>query len=250
MRTLRDFTSARVDLPTAGNSIATAPLLELRLAHARARDAVHLPLDASSLSLDFRQRGWPSLVLQSQAKTRDAYLRRPDRGRVLSAESREALSRFAQSRPFAFIAADGLSALAVDRHAAPLLAAVFTRLDYNPDAAHPVFIAQQARVAIGDVIGECIGAELAIVLIGERPGLSSPDSLGIYITWAPRTGRTEAERNCLSNVHANGLSYEMAAHKLAFLVTEAKRRKLTGVALKESAGELLSMNNGQRSLSK
>jgi ethanolamine ammonia-lyase small subunit len=237
-----------VDLPTAGDSIATAPLLELRLAHARARDAVHLPLDAHSLSLEFHRRGWPSLLLQSQAMTRDEYLRRPDLGRVLSTESKQALSSFARSCPFAFIVADGLSALAIDRHAALLLAAVFTRLGWNPDSTRPVFIAQQARVATGDAIGETIGAELAIVLIGERPGLSSPDSLGIYITWEPRIGRTDAERNCISNIHANGLSYEMAAHKLAFLVAETQRRKLTGVALKESAGELLSMNHGQRSI--
>ena len=249
MRNLREFTSARVDLRLAGESLATEPLLELRLAHARARDAVHLPLDALALAQEFAERGWPCVHLNSRAKSRDEYLRRPDYGRQLSEQSRAILSSLPSGPHYAFIVADGLSALAIHRHGAPLLAAVFRGLEWKPDVDHPIFVVQQGRVAIGDAIGEAIGAELSIVLIGERPGLSSPDSMGIYITWAPRMGRTEAERNCISNIHANGLSYELAAHKLLFLIREAQRRKLTGVALKETAGQLLSMDNGQRSIS-
>jgi ethanolamine ammonia-lyase small subunit len=128
---------------------------------------------------------------------------------------------------------DGLSALAVHRHALPLLR------EMAPDKKPPIWIVLQGRVAVGDHIGELLKADLSIVILGERPGLSTPDSLGIYVTWAPRVGRTDAERNCISNIHGNGLSYAEAAHRLAFLVIEAKKRKLTGVALKETAGRLL-----------
>lgn len=244
MHRLGDFTSARVDLPAAGDSLATVPLLDLRLAHARARDAVHLPLDAHSLSQNFADHGWPSLVLATAASTREDYLRRPDLGRQLGENASATLDLVAAPCSYAFVVADGLSALAVHRHAGPLLEAVFARLKHQPEETHPVFIVQQGRVAIGDAIGQSIRAELSIVLIGERPGLSSPDSLGVYLTWAPQSGRTDAERNCISNIHANGLSYELAAHKLAFLIGEAQRLKLTGVALKETAGQLVSLNNG------
>jgi ethanolamine ammonia-lyase small subunit len=245
MATLRDFTTARVDLPSAGDSLATAPLLDLRLAHARARDAVRLPLDAHSLIQNFAERGWPSLHLQTAAQNRDEYLRRPDLGRQLNASGILTLSSLAVPLHYAFVVADGLSALAVHRHALPLLDAIFAGLDWKPDRDRPIFIVQQARVAIGDALGEAVQAGLSIVLIGERPGLSSPDSLGVYLTWAPRTGRTEAERNCISNIHPNGLSCDLAARKALFLISEAQRRKLTGVALKETADHLLSMNNGK-----
>lgn len=249
LRPLRDFTLARVDLATAGDSLATAPLLDLRLAHARARDAVHSPLDVHSLSQNFSEHGWPSLVLETRAKNREEYLRCPDLGRQLNENASSAFDLIAAPCPYALVVADGLSALAVHRHAAPLLGALFERLNHQPDEAHPLFMVQQGRVAIGDAIGQLIRAELSIVLIGERPGLSSPDSLGVYLTWAPQMGRTDAERNCISNIHANGLSYELAAHKLCFLISEAQRLKLTGVALKETAGQLLSIKSGQRSLS-
>ncbi|MBV8895275.1 MAG: ethanolamine ammonia-lyase subunit EutC [Acidobacteriaceae bacterium] len=243
---LRDFTSARVDLPVAGESLATAPLLDLRLAHARARDAVHLPLDTLSLSQNFAEQGWPSRVLQSRANNREDYLRRPDLGRQLNENASAALDLLAAACRYAFVIVDGLSALAVHRHAAPLLDALFQRLSYRPDEAHPLFIVQQGRVAIGDAIGQLVRAELSVVLVGERPGLSSPDSLGVYLTWAPHMGRTDAERNCVSNIHANGLSYEMAAQKLTYLMREAQRRKLTGVALKEASGQLLSSPAAER----
>jgi ethanolamine ammonia-lyase small subunit len=249
MRTLRDYTCARVDLPTAGDSLATSPLLDLRLAHARARDAVHLPLDVHSLSQSFSARAWSCLLLQTAVNSRDEYLRRPDLGRQLSENASAILSLLPTPSQFAFVVADGLSALAVHRHATALLEIVFPQLSHQPDQHHPIFIVQQGRVAIGDAIGQQICADLSVVLIGERPGLSSPDSLGVYLTWAPRAGRSDAERNCISNIHANGLSYELAAHKLIFLIREAQRLKLSGISLKETAGQLLSMNNGQRSIS-
>jgi len=227
---LSDYTPARVGLGLAGDSLPTAALLDFRLAYARARDAVYFPLDAEVLAEEMAQCGWPAVVLQSAAANRDEFLRRPDQGRRLSEASSQLLSG---SSPVSIIVADGLSALAVHRHAVPLLKAM------APDDRNSFWIVRQGRVAIGDHIGELLQAELAIVILGERPGLSTPDSLGIYVTWAPRLGRSDAERNCISNIHAHGLSYGEAAHKLAFLVNEARRRKLTGVALKETAGNSL-----------
>jgi ethanolamine ammonia-lyase small subunit len=225
---LRDFTPARVSQGRTGASLPTRELLEFQLAHAHARDAVHARLDPHTLALELRAAGRECLVLRSAAPDRATYLRRPDLGRRLSAESRGALRKTTSAH--VYVVADGLSALAVQRHAPALL----SRLDPGP-----VVIVEQGRVAIGDEIGEAMGASLVAVLIGERPGLSSPDSLGVYLTWHPRLGRTDAERNCLSNIRAEGLSYDLAAHKLKFLMDEAARRKLTGVDLKEDAPDLL-----------
>jgi ethanolamine ammonia-lyase small subunit len=236
MSPLRDFTSARVELGRTGHSLRTSELLNFQLAHARARDAVHLPLDSNSLVLELKQKSLPCVVLASAAVDRQTYLRRPDLGRRLNPESREKLAGLKSDYDAVLVIADGLSALAVHRHSIPLLEHVLPNLAWR---VAPVAIVEQGRVGIGDEIGELFGASLAVVLIGERPGLSSPDSLGVYITWQPRPGRTEAERNCISNIRAEGLSYELAAHKLLFLMTEARRRKLTGVDLKENAGPLL-----------
>jgi len=235
MTRLRDYTPARVELGRAGHSLPTAELLEFQLAHARARDAVHLPLDQASLVLELKT---DCLRLKSAAPDRATFLRRPDLGRQLSAPLKP------EKRGFdaVFVIADGLSALAVHRHAVPLLQRVRARLHWN---FAPIAIVEQGRVAIGDEIGEALDAALAVVLIGERPGLSSPDSLGVYVTWSPKPGRTEAERNCLSNIRPEGLSYDLAAHKLLYLMTEARHRKLTGVNLKENAGPTL-YDTGQR----
>jgi len=232
-RSLRDFTPARVDQGRTGHSLPTRELLDFQLAHAKARDAVHLPLDVSSLLLELKR---DSIVVSSAAPDRATYLRRPDLGRQLNRESRDRLVAYHSEYEAALVIADGLSALAVHRHAAPLLALLYQKLDW-PLA--PLVIVQQARVAIGDEVGEILGAKLSVVLIGERPGLSSPDSLGVYLTWNPRTGRTDAERNCISNIRAEGLSYELAAHKILFLMNESRRLKLSGVQLKESATPLL-----------
>jgi ethanolamine ammonia-lyase small subunit len=199
-------------------------MLEFRLAHARARDAVHVPLDTSSMLAAIPN----GRLLHSNAKDRDEYLRRPDLGRRLSAESVTQLAEFSGVCPLAVVVADGLSALAVHRHAAALLDALNL-------GAQPVWLVQQGRVAIGDHIGSLLAADLSIVLVGERPGLTTPDSLGVYLTWQPNLTRTDAERNCVSNIHEQGLSYEIAAHKIRFLMSEMRSRKLSGVHLKETA---------------
>ncbi len=232
---LRDFTTARVELGRAGHSLPTAELLDFQLAHARARDAVHLALDVGSLGVELRQKKIDYVTLASAAVDRATYLHRPDLGRRLNAESRTRVESLAGDYDAAFIVADGLSALAVHRHAAPLLELVLAKLDWH---VAPVAIVEQGRVAVGDEIGELLGAKLSVVFIGERPGLSSPDSLGIYLTWQPRTGRTDAERNCISNIRAEGLSYQAAAEKLLFLMNESRRLKLSGVRLKEASRRL------------
>jgi ethanolamine ammonia-lyase small subunit len=230
MKSLRDFTNARVELGRVGDSVPTSRLLDFKLAHARARDAVHLPMDSRSLVQEFAANGWNSLVLESAAKTRHEYLLRPDLGRVLSPASRNLLIEAALEIPFLFCVADGLSAAAIHRHASKLLAGL--------QPAGPIILIEQARVAIGDCVGELVKAEICVLLIGERPGLSSPDSLGVYITYNPKTGRSDAERNCISNIHDQGLSYQVAAQKIGYLVNEARKLKLTGVELKERAGLL------------
>ncbi len=205
----------------------TAERLRFDLDHARARDAVYSVLDPAAI-------GCPYVLVESAAGDRAEYLRRPDLGRRLSEASRGRIERGAYD--VAFVVADGLSALAVHRHAGPLLEALLPKLaDWN---VAPLVVAKQGRVGIGDEIGERLGADLVAVLIGERPGLMSPDSLGVYLTWGPRPGRTDAERNCLSNIRAEGLSYALAAHKLYFLMAAARGRRLTGVALKEDASPL------------
>jgi ethanolamine ammonia-lyase small subunit len=234
-KSLRDYTPARVDLGRSGHSVPTRELLDFQLAHAQARDAVHLALDTNSLAVELSQKNIASITLASAAPDRTTYLHRPDLGRQLNTDSREQLAKSKSTYDAAFVIADGLSALAVHRHATPLLETILQKLDWN---LAPVVIVQQGRVAIGDEIGEILGAKLAVVLIGERPGLSSADSLGIYLTWNPRSGRTDAERNCISNVRADGLSYSLAAHKLLFLMNEARRLKLSGVLLKEGAPAL------------
>ena len=232
MLRLRDYTPARVELGRAGVSVPTRALLEFQLAHAKARDAVHLPLAVNSLAVELKQKGIDSISLSSAARNRDEYLKRPDLGRRLSDASRERLGALRADYDAAFVIADGLSALAVHRHAVPLLELLLCSLDWR---IAPVAIVEQGRVAIGDDIGESLGARMVVVLIGERPGLSSPDSLGAYLTWHPRPGRTDAERNCISNVRAEGLSYAAAAQKLLFLMNESRRLKLSGVRLKEDS---------------
>ena len=236
MTRLRDYTPARVELGRAGASLPTRALIEFQLAHAKARDAVHLPLAVNSLVHELKQKNIPSITLASAAHDRDEYLKRPDLGRRLSGASRERLAAQSSEYDAAFVIADGLSALAVHRHAVPLLELLQRDLDWR---IAPVAIVEQGRVAIGDEIGELLGARLVVVLIGERPGLSSPDSLGAYLTWQPRLGRTDADRNCISNIRAEGLSYVVATHKLRYLMDESRRLKLSGVRLKEDATQQL-----------
>ena len=229
MKSLRDYTPARVDIGRTGHSLTARELLDFQFAHAKARDAVHLRLDVNSLMVELKQRNVPSVPVSSAAPDRATYLHRPDLGRRLSEESRDRLAALKSDYDAAFVVADGLSALAIHRHAVPMLEAILPRLDWR---IAPVAIVEQGRVAIGDEIGEVLGAKLAVVLIGERPGLGSPDSLGVYLTWHPRLGRTDAERNCISNIRTEGLSYTLAAHQLLFLMNESRRLKLSGVNLR------------------
>ena len=239
---LRALTPARVGLARTGVSLETGDLLEFQRSHSQARDAVHSRLEAAALAARLEQiSGREVLHLHSAASDRATYLQRPDLGRTLRETSRALLaSRRAAFEPnlqrLALIVADGLSALAVERHVPPLVEAMLPVLDDWQIA--PLSVVEQARVAIGDEIGALLCAGISIVLIGERPGLSSPDSLGAYITWAPRPGRTDAERNCISNIRMEGLSYTHAAAQLGYYLTEARRRQLTGVSLKEDADTL------------
>jgi ethanolamine ammonia-lyase small subunit len=237
---LRRFTNARIALGRAGSSLPTAPLLAFQLAHAQARDAVHQPLDTALLAYAVRPAGFARLEVASAAPDREHYLRRPDLGRALDDASVARLAASAgegsEAPDVVFVAADGLSAFAAQRHAAPLLSTMRAMLDgWN---IGPVVIATQARVALGDCIGELLRARIVVVMIGERPGLSSPDSLGLYVTYAPRAGRNDAQRNCISNVRPEGLGYDAAAFKLHWLLNEARRLKLTGVGLKDHSGGL------------
>ena len=230
---LRALTSARVALGCVGSSLPTQELLDLQVAHARARDAVHAKLDVQGLALELNPIAGECLLVRSAAPNRSTYLRRPDLGRRLSDDSRRLLTERKGKFDAVFAVADGLSALAVQRHATRLLESILNRLDLSQWSLAPIVLVEGGRVAIGDEIADCLGSSLSIVFIGERPGLSSADSLGVYLTWHPHSGTTDADRNCLSNIRAEGLSYEAAAQTLLWLMIASRQRKLSGVALKE-----------------
>jgi ethanolamine ammonia-lyase small subunit len=232
---LRRFTAARIALGRAGDSLPTQALLDFGAAHAAARDAVHRSLDVARIKDQLGANAEPIVQVHSAAVDRPTYLRRPDLGRRLDGQSEAALAALRPATPcdLLFVIADGLSAFAPERHAAALLEVVIPRLQGFSIA--PIVIAEQARVALGDEIGAAWGAHFVAVLIGERPGLSSPDSLGIYLTYQPRRGRSDAERNCISNIRPEGLSYRSAAHKLEFLLQGARRLGATGVLLKDES---------------
>lgn len=228
---LRQYTRARIALGRSGSSLPTDEVLRFGLAHAQARDAVHLPLDIARLEHDLAPLGYPVLHARSRAPDRRIYLLRPDFGRRLADDSIAALGKTpVQPCDLLFVLADGLSAQAVQRHAHPVLMQLkpLLRRDWR---IGPVVIATQGRVAIGDDIGALLGAKIVVMMIGERPGLSSPDSLGIYLTYAPCVGRTDAERNCISNIRPEGLPYPAAAKKLSLLLEQASRLKASGIAL-------------------
>jgi len=248
---LRRFTDARIALGRSGASLPTAPLLAFIAAHAQARDAVHAPLDTEALRRELDRRTLDSIEVHSAAQSREQYLRRPDLGRILDAPSAADLAQHATSaevRPdLIFVIADGLSARAAASHALPVIDRTIAQL--KGWHVGSIVVATQARVAIGDPIGELLKANMVAVLIGERPGLSSPASLGIYLTYQPQTGRSDAERNCISNVRPEGLNYDAAAFKLLHLLEAARTRKLTGVGLKDESvwdGALLGANESAR----
>lgn len=231
---LREVTPARIALGRSGTSLPTRPHLAFQLAHAKARSAVHRALDVAALGARIEGTFGAAIPLHSRAADRAAYLQRPDDGRRLDAPSRTALEASASSGvDVALVVADGLSAFAVEENAARLLQALRPLVDAKGWSLAPVSIVAQGRVAIGDEIGEVLRARMVVVLIGERPGLSSPDSLGLYLTLGPRIGLTDEARNCISNVRAEGLKPERAAAKLVYLMGEAFSRGLSGVALKD-----------------
>lgn len=234
---LRAYTAARLALGRAGSSMPTAELLRFGFAHAQARDAVHVQLDARALVDALAADGLQALQVHSAAADRASYLLRPDLGRRLDDPSVQALREAAGPSPAAgcdllLVIGDGLSSLAVERNARAMVAAIRAGMPAGWSLG-PVVIAQQARVALADEAGALLGARLVAMLIGERPGLSSPDSLGLYLTWKPAVGRHDAERNCISNIRPEGLSPQAAAGRFWWLAQEARRLQLTGVQLKD-----------------
>jgi len=246
---LRRFTDARIGLGRAGAALPIAEVLKFSMAHAQARDAVTTPLDWAPIESGLDALGLETVRIESVAGDRDTYLRRPDLGRRLSASSRERLAGLAGKAPdLLIVVADGLSSTGVAANAVPMIAALLPFVRNSGWSLAPVLLADQGRVALGDDAGELLGARAVLVLIGERPGLSSPDSLGAYLTWAPRVGRKDGERNCISNIRRGGLSAEEAAFKAHWLLREAMRRQLTGVGLKDESSYQLEGGRAPRSL--
>ncbi|MBE7202893.1 MAG: ethanolamine ammonia-lyase subunit EutC [Parafilimonas terrae] len=247
-RRLAGLTPARIGLGRAGNGLPTREVLRFGLDHAQARDAVHAPLDEAALTGALTDLGFTPLTVASQAPDRATYLRRPDLGRRLATEDRDALRAAAAQADLAIVIADGLSARAVHENAAPVVSALKPYVEKAGWTLAPVVVARQARVALGDAIGHALGARAVAVLIGERPGLSSPDSLGIYLTFGPRPGRSDAERNCISNVRPAGLTHDLAAFKLHWLLARALALGLTGVTLKDESDHALVDASGKAAL--
>lgn len=238
---LRRFTAARIALGRTGGSQTTATLLDFRLSHARARDAVHAPFPAEVLAESLREAGVESTLLRSGASSREQFLLRPDLGRSLDKASAERLRCLAQQwgqRDLVIILSDGLSAQATMNHAVPTTLALLRALASMGWSCYPVLLVPFARVKLQDEVGQILGARMSLMLLGERPGLGSPDSLGAYFTYLPEQSRTDADRNCLSNIRAEGLAPELAAAKLATLLHRAMEQKSTGVQLKDE-GEIL-----------
>jgi ethanolamine ammonia-lyase small subunit len=240
---LRALTAARIALGRAGSSLPTAAHLDFQLAHARARDAVHHPADLDAAAAALGAAPLAHVRLTSRCADASTYLKRPDLGRRLDDASRAAVLDVREEGDWdlAIVVADGLSGFAVERHAAPLTIELARRLGGEGWRLAPIAVVRRGRVAIGDEIGEALGAKLVAVLIGERPGLSAPDSLGAYLTWEPRVGRTDAERNCVSNIRPEGLPIPSAVDKLCWLLREARRRQGSGVALKDEASSPTSL---------
>lgn len=234
---LRSLTPARVGLGRAGSSLPTEALLDFTLAHARARDAVHASFDRDGIAAGLQALGLATYAAASRAQGRRQYLARPDLGRMLDPAARDAIA--GESRPgcdVALVVGDGLSPVAVNAHAVAVVRCLLPRLRAANIMPGPAVVASGARVALGDEIGALLGARVVLVLLGERPGLSAPHSLGAYLTYGPRPGLTDANRNCVSNIHPAGLGADEAAIKLAWLLREALARNLSGVALKDDSG--------------
>lgn len=244
-KSLRTFTNARIGLGRTGVSLPTHEMLAFQLAHAQAKDAVHFPLDVEELKQQLQVFNLPVLSLHSRAMDRFTYLQRPDLGRRLNDVSVTQLENYAAQASLEFdlaiVLVDGLSSKAVQQNTCPFLAAFLDDLQKHPQLKTlriaPISLVEQGRVALGDEVGMLLKAKLVVVLIGERPGLSSPDSLGLYLTWHPLVGRNDAQRNCISNIRPAGLTYKEASQKAVYLVQESYRLELTGVHLKDRSHE-------------
>jgi ethanolamine ammonia-lyase small subunit len=233
---LRRYTAARIALGRAGVSLPTSEHLTFQMHHARAIDAVYAEMDIDRLRAELVADGVASIVLDTQAGNRERYLQRPDYGRRLSPASRDELQHAnagSNNADVVIAIVDGLSAMAVNRHAVPVVAALKQRLAKSGHTLGAVPIVQRGRVALQDEIGAIMGARVVVSLIGERPGLGSPDSLGAYLVFGPRAGNTDANRNCVSNIRPEGLGYEAAADAIYWLIAESIRRKISGVPLKD-----------------
>lgn len=230
---LRGLTAARIGLERSGASLSTAPLLEFRLAHARARDAVHEPLDVPLLLEDLGHAVGETLAIRSAAETREQYLMRPDLGRRLSSDSAAELARHSAAYDLVLAIADGLSARAIQMHAPPVIAGVLSNLRCAEWRIAPLVVVRHGRVAICDEIAQAFGANCVVALIGERPGLSAPDSMGAYLTWLPSDHTTNADRNCISNIRPDGIDYVEAANKIAQLISAMRTWGMSGIQLKD-----------------
>jgi ethanolamine ammonia-lyase small subunit len=235
---LRSVTAARIGLRRAGASLATAPLLDFKLAHARARDAVHEALDEAQLLEDIGRLGVETLAIASAAEDRQRFLLRPDLGRTLAPGAEERLAPLSGDYDVAFVVADGLSARAVQTHAQPVLAEAIPALRAQGWRIGPVVVVRYGRVAIGDTVGMLLNARCVAMLIGERPGLSAPDSMGAYLTWQPQPDTKDADRNCISNIRPDGIDYAQASFKLLYLLRAVRAQGISGVRLKDNSERL------------
>jgi ethanolamine ammonia-lyase small subunit len=237
LKRLRELTPARVGLGLAGASLPTSALLAFTLDHARARDAVHAPFDAPAIMHGLAELGLDAVGVSSCVPNRKDYLERPDLGRVLDRDSRQRLAgRSVEAPRLVIVIGDGLSPAAIQAHAIALLRSLIPQLAARGITIGQAVVATGARVGLGDDIGAILGAGMIAMLIGERPGLSAADSLGVYLTFAPKVGTTDEKRNCVSNIHRAGLGYDEAAFRIAWLIREGLARELTGVALKDESG--------------
>ena len=244
---LRRLTAARIGLARTGASLATAPVLDLRLAHSRARDAVLEPLDVGRLAADLAGLSDPVFAVASAAGTRSDYLLRPDLGRRLAADADATLAPHAGRYDVVFVVADGLSACAVKTHAQPVLAGVIEKLRAGGWQIAPLVVVRHGRVAIGDVIATALDGDCVATLIGERPGLSAADSMGAYLTFKPHAHTTDADRNCISNIRPEGLVYADAAFKIVSLLAAMRAERVSGVRLKDDTARLLGDGRQARS---
>lgn len=233
---LKAFTDARIALGHTGASLPTKEMLKFTLAHASARDSVHQPFNKQRIAKQLDKMGLQNIQVQSMASNRHIYLTRPDYGRMLSESSRKTLiSLSKEPTDITLVIADGLSSKAIHRNAIPLIEQLLPYFNQLDMKLAPVILAEQSRVALGDEIGYRMQSKFVMMLIGERPGLTSPDSLSIYLTYKPQNGRLESERNCISNIRPEGLFYDKAAFKAAWLIEHALAKECTGIELKDNS---------------